>query len=262
MKNDKCIWCNQKLDKNNNVTYSHMIPKSLGGIKSYSGECDKCNSYFGEPIPKMHVSLEGAFTNTIGFLKYKLLNNKFKPSAKKPKSMFFNYKFVNDNLIIEYKNYKLKSKFESDKFGRLFIRSFYKIIISNFFEKQNDIFQSFNYNDIQNFCRNDLGDIKLFVWNKKHYLALINVDIHLYQAEFTYAKLNYLYEDDNIIEIDYFGLIFILQKKELDNETLHKSLLKSRDEKILNNCYDFNHAEVIEVKRSLDIIKVFNNGIN
>jgi len=259
---NKCIWCNKNLDKENNSTFSHTIPKSLGGIKSYNGECDSCNSFFGNTIPKMHVSLEGAFTNTIGFLKYKLLNNKFKPSDKKPKSMFFNYVFTNDTLIVEYKNVFLKSKFESYNFGRLFIRSFYKIIISCFFEKHNKIFQSFNISDLQNFCRNDLGNIKLFVWDKKHYLALINVDIHLYQAEFTYTKFKYLYEDENIIEIDYLGIIFILQKKELDEKILHKSLIKSRDEKITNNCILFDNAQVFEIKKSIDILKVFNNSIN
>lgn len=252
--NTKCIWCNSQLNHLNTKNKSHTIPKSLGGKKTYKLECDECNSFFGDSIKDKNYSIESCFTSAFGIIKYHLLSDNIKAHIKKPQSTFFKYIENKGVWKVDFKDVVRKSTFFSDTFGNYFKRSFYKIITSCFSSDYNNIYNSFDMNFISDFCKKNEGDLKLFCWKKPLFIALYSQKRQIENAEFIHVNYNHLYEDDNIIEIEYLTIIFILHKRKLNETELNISLMASKFNKFNNNTLQlFNRAEIVEIKNMKDL---------
>lgn len=131
-------------------------------------------------------------------------------------------------------------------------------MISCFSSDYKNIYNSFNMNFISNYCRNNEGDLKLFCWKKPFFMALFDVKKQIENVEFIHLEFDYLYEDDNIVEIEYLTMIFILQKRKLSEIELKMSLTASKFKKFNNNTLNlYNKAEIVEIKNMRDLWNVY-----
>lgn len=89
-------------------------------------------------------------------------------------------------------------------------------------------------------------------------MALFDVKKQIENVEFIHLEFDYLYEDDNIVEIEYLTMIFILQKRKLSEIELKMSLTASKFKKFNNNTLNlYNKAEIVEIKNMRDLWNVY-----
>ncbi|UWX68141.1 HNH endonuclease [Empedobacter stercoris] len=259
MLNEKnCLWCNSPLTEHSKKKIAHTIPKSIGGKRKYDCECDSCNELFGNPIDNKYNSLESSFTSVIGYIKYILNNDLNKSHIIKPKSHFYSVKLLKDGkLKLDFKDVLKKSTFYSNSFFNFFKKAFFKIFISEFYTAYPKIYNKLDLEFYKKCILNDNYDIPLFMWKKDYIYLVADQKIELDDMNLIHIEYDYLFEDDNILEFEYLGLIFIMLKKDISINDLHNSLYMNIKHKSTNGNFSFQNAEIIELKNSKQIFDRF-----
>jgi hypothetical protein len=205
----KCIWCN---NTENDVTFNkkaHTIPKSLGGQNYNQNVCDECNPYFGNRKEGVPFSIEETFKEVFNISRYRLLNeNDTKKKVGRFKSMYFELNRVKNSH--GKKELKLKRHFHNlfhDLFIRYFKQGLYKVFLEEY-DRQN--YDNFNRDDIIDFAGYDKGNMIVFYFSRIHGIIL-TLDREAEIPELIFNRMNYLYSDENFIEIEFLGHVFGLQ---------------------------------------------------
>ncbi|WP_205514667.1 HNH endonuclease [Longitalea arenae] len=150
-----CIWCRENEAKVTFTNEAHIFPQSLGGKRTCSSVCDKCNLFFGSKQNRL-PSVELALKEPLNISRLFLLSQ-LKKSDKIPryKSEYFDYNIKKQTIKPKFK-YTLESKFQTD-FTKQFKRGVYKIFLEERSESVGDALDN-RFDFIREYARYGIGD--------------------------------------------------------------------------------------------------------
>lgn len=155
-----CIWCRKNENQEAFDKKAHTIPQSLGGQNICENVCDKCNHYFGTPLPNLPAS-ELVFKEMLNISKFYLLKTTNSiPKNKRYKSEYFNVNWDKFHITLKPR-YSLKKGFQK-KLGRQFRKGIFKVFLEERERQRKDALSS-RFDFIREFARFDLGDYPIYI---------------------------------------------------------------------------------------------------
>lgn len=241
-----CIWCKKNESESKFEKIAHSVPQSLGGRNICINVCDECNHYFGSPQAS-HISIEEAFKEVFNITRARLTNALQVVLKKQNKGRFKSRYFV---LDIEKKKCKLKSSFRYDsffqtKFVNLFKRGLYKVYLEEV-ERQFGTAHLEKYDFVRQVARYGFDTYPLYYFYRKDGIMFMLTN-EAENPSIYFQKMNYLYNNEHYIEIEFLGHVFGFPINRYWQIMLESNLNDSLAKKV--NYF----ASYKEVKRIIDI---------
>lgn len=227
----KCIWC---LQDENHVPFlrlAHTVPQSLGGKNICLNVCDRCNSYFGNydnKMPPIETVLKEVFNiSRASFLHLSNEIGKNKAMARFSSS-YFDVNFEKGHIKAKG-SYKFQQDFQ-EQLGRQLKRGIYKMILEEI-ERQTKEGHLPKFDFIREYSRNNIGDLPLFYFDRKHGMIAMSLDwVKTPEIFIQDKRLNYLMKNESFLEIEFLGHVFGI---------------------VLSHDWDKNYAEYLELTKNI-----------
>jgi hypothetical protein len=203
----KCIWCKKTEEETTFENLAHTVPKSLGGKNICINVCDECNSFFGN-IQSNHASIEETFKEVFNITRARLLNGIDKFIKRKKNERFKSRYF---DIDINKSKFKLKPAFRRNlsfqsRFSNTFKRGLYKVYLEEV-ERQLGTAHDDKYNFVREVARYGLDTYPLFYFYRTNGIIMTLTD-EVENPSFFFQKMNYLYNNEYYVEIEFLGHVF------------------------------------------------------